>query len=180
MSLVTSCSQPWAVFDASTPILGRRSASHRRHAFGLDAHTAKFPHADPAAESRPRIAQSKSAFEIGPSVRTCDGGHSPGNFLSLCWLRAMGLFPFSDRRLRGRPQRPANRTFCSNQRIGTSKFPMPFSLTSEQYVKIDHVAQTLPLSQRHPFLDLLAGKIELNVRVTRKRTLSDTRLSMFI
>jgi hypothetical protein len=57
---------------------------------------------------------------------------------------------------------------------------MPFSLTSEQYVKIDEVAQALPPSRRHPFLVILAGKIEFSARVTHDQTLSDAVLSKVI
>ena len=57
---------------------------------------------------------------------------------------------------------------------------MRFSLTSEQYVKIDAVAQTLPPSRRHAFLVKLAGKINLEARVSRSRTLPDTKLSKLI
>ena len=54
-------------------------------------------------------------------------------------------------------------------------------LTSEQYTKIDVVAQALPPSRRHAFLVILAGKITLDARVTRDRTLiDDTTLSALI
>jgi len=53
-------------------------------------------------------------------------------------------------------------------------------LTSEQYVKIDAVAQTLPPSKRHAFLVKLAGKIYRDARVSHTRTLPDIKLSNLI
>jgi len=53
-------------------------------------------------------------------------------------------------------------------------------LTSQQYAKIDAVVQSLPPSRRHAFLVMLAGKINLDARVNRNRTLSATVLSMLI
>jgi hypothetical protein len=57
---------------------------------------------------------------------------------------------------------------------------MRFSLTSQQYRKIDAAAQVLPLSLRHSFLVKLAGKIVLNARVTRSSTLADALLTKMI
>src|SRR5262245_6608523 len=57
---------------------------------------------------------------------------------------------------------------------------MRLSLTSEQYVKIDQMAQTLSASRHHRFLVVLAGKILLNARVTRNQSLSDDVLSQLI
>ena len=54
---------------------------------------------------------------------------------------------------------------------------MPFrSLTSEQYVKINAVAQALPPLQRHLFLVALANKISLNARAFRNREANDASL----
>jgi hypothetical protein len=53
-------------------------------------------------------------------------------------------------------------------------------LTSEQYLKIDAVAQTLPPSKRHAFLVKLAGKISRDARVSRARTVPHTKLSNLI
>ena len=57
---------------------------------------------------------------------------------------------------------------------------MPFTLTSEQYGKIDAMTQVLPPSQRHLFLVKLAGKIALHARVTRSRTVADTFLARLV
>jgi hypothetical protein len=54
---------------------------------------------------------------------------------------------------------------------------MPFRrLTSEQYVKINAVAQALPPLQRHLFLAALANKISLNARAFRDREATDDSL----
>ena len=57
---------------------------------------------------------------------------------------------------------------------------MPFTLTSQQYGKIDAVAQVLTPLQRHPFLLKLAGKIALHARVTRSRTVADADLARLV
>jgi len=57
---------------------------------------------------------------------------------------------------------------------------MPFKLTSQQYAKIDTAARTLSPSQQHSFLAILAGKITRNVRVARKRVLTDAFLEALI
>ena len=57
---------------------------------------------------------------------------------------------------------------------------MPFTLTSQQYGKIDAVTQVLTPLQRHPFLLKLAGKIALHARVTRSRTVADADLARLV
>ena len=53
-------------------------------------------------------------------------------------------------------------------------------LTSEQYVKIDEVVQTLPQSRRHAFLVTLVRKLNLDERENRGQTLPDAVLSTLI
>ena len=57
---------------------------------------------------------------------------------------------------------------------------MRFSMTSEQYTKIDAVAQVMRPSQHHLFLVSLARKIAANAGVTRKRTVTDHVLDRLI
>ena len=57
---------------------------------------------------------------------------------------------------------------------------MPFTLTSQQYAKIDAVAQGLPPSQQRSFLATLAGKISRHARESRKRVLTDAFLAALI
>jgi hypothetical protein len=58
---------------------------------------------------------------------------------------------------------------------------MCFALTSQQYVKIDAVAQRLPHAQRHPSLSSrLAGKLSLNARITRNGEVTDVLLAKLI
>ena len=57
---------------------------------------------------------------------------------------------------------------------------MPFTLTSQQYVKIDAVTQVLSPRQRHAVLVALAGKVSLNARLTQNRKVSDALLAKLI
>ena len=57
---------------------------------------------------------------------------------------------------------------------------MPFTLTSQQYVKIHAVTQVLSPRQRHAVLVALAGKVSLNARLTQNRKVSDALLAKLI